>query len=204
MRTQLIREGIGIVHSVAYTHEHSDHTLGLDDLRLMQFYLGAAVPLYCEANVEARIRHVFDYAFSTAPETHVGAAPRLAFENIRPNEPFRVLGSHLLPIRLRHGPRFDVLGFRIGNLAYCTDTNEIPAESWERLQGLDVLIIDALRHKPHVTHFSLDEAVEASLKLGAKRVYFTHCSHELEYAITNAALPSNMELAYDGQRIDLT
>lgn len=203
MRSQLIREGIGLVHSVAYTHEHSDHILGLDDLRLMQFYLGAAVPLYCESMVESRIRQVFDYAFSEAPETHVGASPRLSFQTIRPNEPFHALGSQLLPIRLKHGPRFDVLGFRIGDVAYCTDTNKIPVESWEHLLGLDVLIVDALRHKPHVTHFSLDEAVEVSIKLGAKRVFFTHCSHELDYATTNAALPSNMELAYDGQRIAL-
>jgi phosphoribosyl 1,2-cyclic phosphate phosphodiesterase len=96
------------------------------------------------------------------------------------------------------------LGFRIGNIAYCTDTNEIPAESWPLLEGLDVLILDALRNRPHATHFSLDEAIETAQKVRPRRTLFTHISHELEYEATNAALPPSMELAYDGQRIPLT
>ena len=203
MREQLLREDIGLVHAVAYTHEHSDHVLGLDDLRLMQFYLGDAVPLYCEPIVEQRIRTTFDYAFLDRPETHAGASPNLRFETIG-LEPFRVLGAEMTPLRLLHGPRFDVLGFRVGNVAYCTDTSEIPEESWPKLQGLDVLILDALRETPHVTHLSLEQAVEVAKKLQAKRVYFTHASHDLEYATVNAKLPDNMELAYDGLRIPLT
>ncbi|MFI4874298.1 MAG: MBL fold metallo-hydrolase, partial [Blastopirellula sp. JB062] len=155
MRTQLLREGIGLVHAVAYTHEHADHLYGLDDLRLFQFYLGHSVPLYCEENVERRIRIAYDYAFSDRPPTHVGAAPALEIKRIDLT-PFSVLGAKVTPIRLKHGPRFDVLGFRIGNVAYCTDTNQIPEESFALLEGLDVLILDALRHTPHPTHFSLD------------------------------------------------
>ena len=204
MRTQLIREGIGLVHAVAYTHEHSDHLLGLDDLRLMQFYLDGPVPLYCEPQVESRIKQVFNYAFVSLPATHVGAAPLLRFQCIRPDESFSVLGRELIPIRLKHGPRFDVLGFRIGNVAYCTDTNEIPEESRSQLLGLDVLILDALRHQPHVTHFGLDQAVAVAQQLEAKQTYFTHCSHELEYEATNQVLPSNMALAFDGQRVPLS
>ena len=97
-----------------------------------------------------------------------------------------------------------MLGFRIGNVAYCTDTSEIPAESWPKLEGLDVLILDALREKPHVTHLSLSQAIEVAEKLKPKQVYFTHMSHGLEYETVNAQLPESMALAYDGLRIPLS
>ena len=122
------------MHAVLYTHEHADHVFGLDDLRLMQFYLGGPVPLYCEPRVEERIRKSFDYAFTAAAELHPGAVPQLAFRRIG-LEPFEVLGARVTPIRLKHGKRFDVLGFRFGNVAYCTDANAIPPESMERLRG---------------------------------------------------------------------
>jgi phosphoribosyl 1,2-cyclic phosphate phosphodiesterase len=203
LRFQLLREGVGIIHAVLFTHEHADHIFGLDDLRLMPFYLGYAVPLYCEEIVEGRIRKSFEYAFSDIEQTHKGAVPKLAFERIT-TEPFEVLGTRVTPIRLKHGPRFEVLGFRVGNVAYCTDTNEIPPASWPLLQGLDVLILDALRITPHVTHYSLDEAIEVARKLKPRRTLFTHISHELDYEETNAKLPQGMELAYDGQRVLLT
>jgi phosphoribosyl 1,2-cyclic phosphate phosphodiesterase len=203
LRTQLLRERIGIVHAVLYTHDHADHLYGLDDLRLFPFYLGGPVPLYCEPFVERRIRRSFDYAFSNHEPTHVGAAPSLDLRTIT-TDPFTILQTRVVPVRLKHGPRFEVLGFRIGNVAYCTDTNEIPAESWAKLQGLDVLILDALRPRPHATHFSLQEAIEAARQIGARQTVFTHVSHELEYEATNAALPPGMELAYDGMRIPLT
>jgi phosphoribosyl 1,2-cyclic phosphate phosphodiesterase len=203
LRFQILREGIGIIHAVIFTHDHADHLYGLDDLRLFPFYLNGPMPLYCERNVEQRIRRVFDYAFSNLEPTHVGAAPHLELHTIGA-EPFTALGERIVPIRLRHGPRFQVLGFRIGNIAYCTDTNEIPPESWPLLEGLDVLILDALRPRPHATHFSLDEAIEAARRTGARRTLFTHVSHELDYEATNAILPPGMELAYDGQRLPLT
>ena len=202
LRHQLLREKIGIIHSVLFTHEHADHIFGLDDLRLFQFYLGHAVPLYCEAAVEARIRQSYDYAFSSKKPTHTGSVPQL---ELRPmtTKPFDVLGTKVIPIRLKHGPRFEVLGFRVGNIAYCTDTNEIPESSWPLLEGLDCLILDALRHKPHVTHFGLDEAVDAAENIGAARTIFTHISHDLDHDVVNAALPPTMELGYDGMQIDL-
>lgn len=203
LRSQLLREKIGIAHAVLYTHEHADHLFGLDDLRLFPFYLGHAVTLYCEAKVEARIRQSFDYAFIEVPLTHVGAVPQLEFHRIT-TEPFVVLGARVTPIRLTHGPRFTVLGFRVGNVAYCTDTSAIPAESWPLLEGLDVLIIDALRSRPHATHFSLQEAIEVSLRVKPKQTLFTHISHELDHDATNAMLPPGMALAYDGQRVPLT
>ncbi|MDA1051815.1 MAG: MBL fold metallo-hydrolase [Planctomycetota bacterium] len=203
LRFQLLREGIGIVHAVVYTHEHADHIFGLDDLRLFQFYLGHPLPLYCESVVEKRLRHSFDYAFSDREQTHAGAIPSLVTRQIS-TDPFEVLGARIQPVRLLHGPRFEVLGFRIGNVAYCTDTNAIPGESLGLLEGLDVLILDALRRRPHVTHFGLDEAVELAGRLRPKQTFFTHICHDLEHEATNATLPSNMQLAYDGQRIALT
>jgi phosphoribosyl 1,2-cyclic phosphate phosphodiesterase len=203
LRQQLLREKIGIVHAVLYTHEHADHLFGLDDLRLFPFYLGHGVPLYCEEPVEVRIRKSFDYAFPSEEPTHVGAVPQLTFQRID-LDPFELLGAKVTPLKLKHGPKFDVLGFRIGNVAYCTDTNGIPPESMELLQGLDVLILDALRPRPHVTHFSLDEAIEVARQLAPKRTIFTHISHDLGHAATNALLPAGMELGYDGQRVPLT
>jgi phosphoribosyl 1,2-cyclic phosphate phosphodiesterase len=203
LRQQLLRERVGLVHAVLFTHEHADHLFGLDDLRLFPFYLDGPVPLLCEPKVEARIRHSFDYAFSGDEPTHQGAVPQLVFRSIG-LEPFEALGATITPLRLSHGPRFDVLGFRIGNVAYCTDTNGIPPESMAHLLGLDVLILDALRIRPHITHFSLDEAIEVVRQLKPRRAIFTHISHDLGHERTNAALPPGMELGYDGMRIPLT
>jgi phosphoribosyl 1,2-cyclic phosphate phosphodiesterase len=159
--------------------------------------------LYCEACVEERIRKSYDYAFKSAAGLHSGAVPQLVFQCIG-LEPFDVLGARVTPIRLKHGKRFDVLGFRIGNVAYCTDVNAIPPESMDRLSGLDVLILDALRPRGHATHFSLEEAVAVAHTLAPRQTYFTHMSHELEHEATNAGLPPGMALAYDGLRIELS
>lgn len=202
LRQQLIREKIGIVHSVAYTHEHSDHVMGFDDLRLFQFYLGHPVPIYCNEKVERRLRKAFDYAFSDAEVTHVGATPSVDLIRIN-SEPFEVLGATVVPIPLKHGPNFEVLGFRVGNIAYCTDTSEIPAASWPLLDGVEVLIIDALRPEPHPTHLSIDQAVAVSRKVGASKTYFTHCACKIDYEETNAATPDNIEVGYDGLCLDL-
>lgn len=203
LRTQLLREKIGIVDSVVFTHEHADHIFGLDDLRLFQFYLGHSVPIFCQKPVEQRIRQSFDYAFRDEEATHPGATPQIHFHSIN-DKPFDILGSTIIPIPLKHGPRFDVLGFRIGNIAYCTDTNHIPEASESLLQDLDVLILDALRPRPHATHFSLDEAIATAQRLKPKQTYFTHVSHELEHRATNASLPKGMKLAHDGLRLELT
>ena len=204
LRTQLLREQIGVVHAVLYTHEHADHVFGLDDLRLMQFYLNGPVPLYCDGAVESRIRKSFDYAFSPPQDLHAGAVPQLAFRRISAADPFEILGQTIRPLRLRHGPHFDVLGFRFGNVAYCTDTNGIPPESMAHLRNLDVLILGALRWRRHTTHFSVEEAIEMARILEPRRTLLTHLSHELDHAQTSTALPDGIELAYDGLRIPLT
>jgi len=202
LRLQLVREGVGIVHAVLFTHEHADHIFGLDDLRLFPFVLEAPVPLYCEPFVEARLRHSFDYAFAEGPRTHPGATPQLQPRSIG-LEPFEILGARIQPLRLLHGPRFQVLGFRIGNIAYCTDTNCIPEESFQHLQGVEYLIIDALRLSPHPTHFHVEAALEAIARVGPRQAYLTHISHELDYRQMDSFLPAGVELAYDGLSLPL-
>lgn len=202
LRFQLLREGIGVVHSVLFTHAHADHIFGLDDLRLFPFFLGHPVPLYAEPEVERVIRQVFSYAFDERPVTHEGAIPQLAFHSIN-EASFRALGTDITPVRLEHGPRFQVLGFRIGDLAYCTDASAVPEASMEKLRNLDVLVLGALRDRPHPTHLSLSQAIAIAEELKPRRTIFTHVSHNLDYEKTNARLPQGMELAYDGMRVGL-
>jgi phosphoribosyl 1,2-cyclic phosphate phosphodiesterase len=202
LRTQLLREGIGLVHAVLYTHEHADHIFGLDDVRLFPFRLGGPVPLYCEPQVEQRIRHSYDYAFSDKPQTHPGAIPMLEPRTIG-LQAFDVLGATVRPLRLLHGPSYEVLGFRIGNVAYCTDTSYIPEASYDVLAGAEVFIVDALRDEPHPTHFTVAEALQAIQRVAPRRAYLTHLSHDLDYETTCQRLPEGVELAYDGLRIPL-
>ncbi len=203
MRAQLLREEIPLVHAVVYTHEHADHLFGLDDLRLFPFRLGTPVPLFCEQSVEDRIRKSFDYAFSDREATHPGATPQLEFETINESEPFNVLDVEFQPLRLSHGPHFDVLGFRIGNFAYCTDTNYIPDSSLDLLCGVETFVVDALRWKTHPTHFSVKEACEVAERIQASQTFLTHICHDLEHEATNASLPEGVELAYDGLRFEI-
>lgn len=197
LRSQLLREGIGIVKAVLHTHEHADHLFGLDDLRIFGAYLGHDLPLYCTEQVGGRIRKAYDYAFDpVARSIPSGGVPKLVLRQIG-HEPFEVLGARVVPVPLRHG-RFEVLGFRFGGIAYCTDTNEIPPASLPLLRDLDVLVLDCLRPTPHPTHFSLEQAVAQARQIGARRTLFTHMCHDLDHAATNAILPPGMELAYDG------
>ncbi len=202
LRMQLLREGIGIAHAVLFTHEHADHIYGLDDVRLFPFRLNGPVPLYCEPIVEDRIRRSFDYAFKTGPLTHPGAIPKLEPRTIGLN-PFEALGATIYPLRLQHGPNYEVLGFRIGNIAYCTDTNFVPEASYDVLAGCEILVLDTLRLTPHPTHFHLEAALEVIDRVKPQKTYLTHVSHELEYESCNASLPAGVELAYDGLSLEL-
>ena len=199
---QLIREKIGIVHSVIYTHEHTDHVMGFDDLRLMQFYLGHPVPVYCNETVEKRLRQAFEYAFADRETTHRGAVPSVDMHRIG-TEPIEILGAEVIPVPLKHGPFFDVLGFRVGNVAYCTDVSHIPESSFALLEGVETLVLDALRAEEHPTHFSIDQAIETSRRIGAKQTWFTHCACKVNYEVVNPSLPDGIEIGYDGLQIDL-
>jgi phosphoribosyl 1,2-cyclic phosphate phosphodiesterase len=200
LRSQLLREGIGKIDAVLYTHDHVDHVYGLDDVRPLCFHSGQPMRVLCEEPVEKRIRKAFDYAFSADPPAG-GGVPKLTIERIG-TAPFELLGSRIVPLRLEHG-RFDVLGFRFGNLAYCTDTSGIPEATWPLLAGLDVLVLDCLRPSRHPTHFSLGEALAVAARVGARRTLLTHLSHELPHEDTNAILPAGVELAYDGLELPL-
>lgn len=199
LRLQLLRERVGLVHSVLFTHYHADHFYGLDDLRLFPHRLGGPLPVYCEADVEARIRKAFAYAFEPEDQrVYTGTVPRLDFRRIA-RRPFSTLGQRVVPIPLRHGP-FDVLGFRIDDMAYCTDVNVIPDQSWPLLEGVRILVLDALRTRPHSAHFGVDEALEVIARVKPEKTYLTHMGHELDHEATNCLLPPGVELAYDGLR----
>ncbi len=202
LRMQLLREEIGMVHAVAYTHEHADHIAGFDDLRLFQFYLGNAVPVYCNTVVRDRLERSFDYAFADSEPTHPGAVPAVEIHSVG-QEPFEVLGATVTPIPLEHGPKFSVLGFRVGNVAYCTDVKTVPESSWPLLEGLDTLVIDALRPLPHPTHMCIDEAIDVARQLRPRQTWFTHCSCYLDWYEVTPTLPPGIGVGYDGLEIPL-
>lgn len=201
MRLQLLREKVKLVHAVLYTHYHVDHVFGLDDARIFPKYLGGPLPIYCTDDVEEVIRKAFSYAFHPGnDDLPPGVLPKLEFHRIN-TQPFDILGERLTPIPLVHG-RFDVLGFRIGNVAYCTDVSKIPDASWPLLDGLDVLILDTLKPgKPHPSHFNLEQALEAVARAKPRQTYLTHMSHEMDYA-NPPPLPANVAMAYDGLNFD--
>lgn len=202
MRLQLLREKVRKVHAIAYTHSHADHLFGLDDARLFSRAIGGPVPIYCEAETEESIRRVFHYAFhDKALGLPAGYVPKLQFERIGPEVPFQALGQTILPVRLEHG-RFSVLGFRLGGLAYCTDVSRIPETTWPLLEGLDILILDALRHEPHPTHFCLEEALAVVERLRPGQTYLTHLSHGFDHGPTESTLPPQVALAYDGLTLE--
>lgn len=195
LRLQCLAHDVRRVDAVLYTHFHVDHVLGLDDLRRFNWLQNGPVPIYGQTATLDRLRAMFPYVFEKE-NNYPSAVPNLDVHEIE--GPFEIGGRVVTPIPLMHGG-LPVLGFRVGNFAYCTDVNYIPPESWPLLRGLDVLILDALRRRSHPTHFNLDEAVSHAKQIGARRTYFTHIAHELGHAETNAALPDGMALAYDGQ-----
>ncbi len=199
LRLQLIRERISVVHAVLYTHYHVDHLYGLDDLRLVAKHLGGSVPLHCNEEVEKVIRQTFSYAF-TEDAAPIGFVPKLHFQRIDTN-PFEVLGETVTPIPVHHSI-FNVYGFRVGDMAYCTDVSEIPDSSWPLLDGVKTLVIDCLRYKAHPAHMGLNEALEVIERVNPDKAYLTHMSHELDYEVLPKDLPGGVEMAYDGLRFE--
>jgi phosphoribosyl 1,2-cyclic phosphate phosphodiesterase len=194
LRLQCVACGIDVVHAVAYTHAHADHIVGLDDLRRFNWLLKRPLDVYGAAQTLAYIEQMFGYAFHHNPE-YPSAKPELIPKAVE--GPFELFGRRVTPLPYKHGTQ-TVMGFRIGDVAYCPDCNFIPDDTRALMRGLDVLVLNALRRRPHPTHFTIEEAVEEARRIGAGRTYFTHVAHELGHAATNAELPSGMELAYDG------
>ena len=201
LRIQVTRTRVPMVHAALFTHGHADHIFGLDDLRICSFKLDHPLPLSCEANVETQLRESFAYAFADpAGHSHRFAAPRFEILPLVPGREVTVLGLPVLPLRVMHG-KLPILGFRIGDVAYCTDASGLPDETKELLRGLDTLVLGALRHRPHPTHYSVGQAVEVAREIDPRRTFLTHISGELEHVATERELPDDVRLAYDGLRI---
>lgn len=197
-RQQALREGLEQVDSVLYTHAHADHVHGIDDLRTFTLMTGQAIPVYAERAVLSRIQGLFSYIFS-ADDTP-GYRPRLQVNEVL--GPFELFGQQVTPIPLVHGPGESV-GYRVGNLAYMVDCSAIPRASWSLLQGLDVLVIDALRFREHQSHFSISQAIAVASRLQVPRTLLTHLTHDIDYPRHSAGLPPGVEFAYDGQTLTL-
>lgn len=202
LRWQALRFGVTRVDAILYTHGHADHVVGLDEVRRFNALRRGTIPCYADARTVAEIRQMFAYVFDPATPKG-GGIPDVVLREIEgPFEPDGARGVRVIPVPVLHGDR-PVLGFRIGRFAYLTDCSRIPEPSWPLLEGLDVLVLDALRERPHPTHFSLGEAVEAARRIAAGRTYFTHICHDLPHEATCARLPDGMALAYDGLTVDL-
>jgi phosphoribosyl 1,2-cyclic phosphate phosphodiesterase len=200
LRLGCVANDVHAIDAVVFTHAHADHIMGLDDVRRFNTVRGGPLDVWADEQTFATLRTCFGYAFKEPdPETRL-FRPHLVHRTICAAEPFDVGPMRWTPIPLLHGD-MPVLGFRVGRVAYCTDVSEIPESSYAILEGLDVLVLDALQHRKHTTHFSLEEAVGQAGRIGARRTYFTHIAHALGHERTNATLPADMRLAHDGLRV---
>lgn len=221
-RQQMLREGVSHLDAILLTHNHKDHTGGLDDIRAFNYLEKRATEIYCEKYVEDALRMEYSYAFAEkkypgAPEWHVHNIDENPFE-IRCGGPYEVLSwepgkgyvhstagendpvktANIIPIRGMHY-KLPVLGYRFGDIAYCTDMNHIPEEEFAKLEGLEHFIINCVKYGKHISHYSLEEAVEVAQRVGAKHTWLTHLSHQLPcYNELAAELPAGILPAYDG------
>jgi phosphoribosyl 1,2-cyclic phosphate phosphodiesterase len=193
-RQQCLRAGLTHLDGLVITHEHKDHVAGLDDIRPFNFRSGKDMPVYATDSVQEALKREFHYIFQPNPYPGV---PKVTLESIH-EDPFVILGDRWWPLPVVHH-KLPVLGFRVGGLAYITDANQFTDLALQRLQGVDVLVLNALRRESHVSHFTLEEAIDWSKRIGARQTYFTHISHQLgAHSDVALELPSGVFLAYDG------
>ena len=200
LRAQALRYKFTRVDAVLYTHSHADHILGLDELRRFNTLMKGPIPLFGDERTITDLKRIFSYAFRPVHEPGHEYVPQLVPFIL--DGPLSVAGAEVRPVPVMHGTR-PIYGFRFGGFAYLTDCCAIPEASWPLLEGLDVVVLDALRERPHASHFCLDQAVEAATRIGAGQTYFTHMAHDLGHAATCARLPARMALAYDGLRLEI-
>jgi phosphoribosyl 1,2-cyclic phosphate phosphodiesterase len=198
LREQALTRGVTRVDAILFTHSHADHIMGLDEVRRFNVLQREAIPCYGDARTLQDLRRTFAYIFD-AP-ARGGGVPQIALFRI--GGEFTFGGIDILPVPLLHGHR-PILGFRLGSFAYLTDCSRIPDESWPLLDGVRTLVVDALRDRPHPTHFTVAEALEVVDRVAPERAYFTHICHDLPHAATCARLPRGVELAYDGLVLDI-
>ena len=198
LRIQALAFGLRRIDAVLLTHAHADHVSGLDDLRTFNIWQGESIPVYCSAETAATVRRQFAYIFDGVAYP---GKPNLDLHAIE--GPFSLFGRTVVPLTVPHGERFTVTAFRIGRLGYVTDASAVPPEVRAALRGLDVLVLNALRHRPHPAHLSLEEAVAVVQDLRPRRAYFTHIAHDLDHAAVNNDLPPGTQLAYDGLELDI-
>lgn len=199
-RAQILRAKIDRLDAVLFTHAHADHIMGLDDTRPFNFRQRGEIPIYGSEETLAVIQRVFAYIFSD--EESESWIPKIRAHSFGPEEELNVCGTKITPIRVWHG-KGTVYGFRIGGFAYLTDHSDIPEDSLAKLEGLDTLFLDALRHKPHPTHSTVQRSLQYVERLQPKRAFFTHLSHDLAHARTEELLPPHVRLAYDGLTITI-
>lgn len=197
-RQQALRHEISRIDAVAYTHAHADHILGLDDLRLFNWRQQASIPIYGSRRTLDAISRTFWYVFAPGPSENT----RPALERHAVESAFELGGRSVIPIPADHGT-LPILGYRIGRVAYMTDVSRLPESSVRLLAGLEVLILNALRRRPHPTHLTFDQAQQLARRVGARRSYLTHLSHEGRHAEIANELSPGIELAYDGLQIEI-
>jgi phosphoribosyl 1,2-cyclic phosphate phosphodiesterase len=199
LRQQALMHDVSRIDAVVFTHSHADHVLGLDEVRRFNAIKGGPIPCYASRDTWDVLRRTFYYVFDGLVRKG-GGVPELEPHEI--TGPFVIGRVRIVPVLVWHGD-MPVLGFRVGDFAYLTDCNRIDEASWPLLEGLDTLVIDMLRDKPHGTHFSVSEALEVIARLKPRRALTTHMTHDLGHAATSARLPAGVELAYDGLVLDV-